>query len=74
MATHILGFDIALGPFDVVCQKLWLKNTDFDDILGFSGHLTSPERKWAPVAVKIFYKSKGGRGGKILGGGHSTPP
>ena len=49
-------FDVALGHFDVAWQKLWLKNDVFDDILGCAGHLTSPEKKWAPVAIKIFYK------------------
>ena len=27
-----------------------------DEILGCAGHLTSPEKKWAPFVVKIFYK------------------
>ena len=47
-------FDIAWGPFDVAWQKLWLKNYVFDEILGCSGHLTSPKKKWAPVALRIF--------------------
>ena len=41
---------------DVAWQILWLKNDVFDEILGCVGHLTSPEKKWAPVAIKIFYK------------------
>ena len=49
-------FDVAWGHFDVAWQKLWLKNDVFDEILGCAGHLTSPEKKWAPVAIKIFYK------------------
>ena len=48
-------FDVAWGPFDIAWQKLLLKNYGFDEILRFSGHLTSPEKKWAPVAKKIFY-------------------
>ena len=70
-ARSILRFDIALGPFDVAWgpfdvawQKLWLKIDIFDEILGCSGHLTSPEKKWAPIAVKIFYKyAQNGWGG-----------
>ena len=49
-------FDIAWGHFDVAWQKLWHKNDVFDEILGCAGHLTSPEKKWAPFVVKIFYK------------------
>ena len=49
-------FDVALGHFDVAWQKLWHKNDVFDEILGCAGHLTLPKKKWAPVAVKIFYK------------------
>ena len=63
MAPPILEFDVAWSPFDVAWghfdvawQKLWLKNDVFDEILGCAGHLTSPEKKWAPVAIKIFYK------------------
>ena len=41
---------------DVAWRILWLKNDVFDEILGCVGHLTSPEKKWAPVAIKIFYK------------------
>ena len=41
---------------DVAWQILWLKNDVFDEILGCVGHSTSPEKKWAPVAIKIFYK------------------
>ena len=55
-APHILRFDIALSPFDDAWQKLWLKNEVFDEILGCSGHFTLPEKKWAPVAMKISYK------------------
>ena len=43
-------FDVAWGHFDVAWQILWLKNDVFDEILGCVGHLTSPEKKWAPVA------------------------
>ena len=35
---------------------MWLKNDVFDEILGCVGHLMSPEKKWAPVAIEIFYK------------------
>ena len=49
-------FDVAWGHFDVAWQKLWHKNDVFDEILGCAGHLTLPKKKWAPVAVKIFYK------------------
>ena len=35
---------------------MYYKDYVFDEILGCTGHLTSPEKKWAPVAVKIFYK------------------
>ena len=49
-------FDVAWGHFDVAWQKLWLKNDVFDEILGCAGDLTSPEKKWAPVAIKVFYK------------------
>ena len=59
MAPPILEFDVAWSPFDVAdiaWQKLWLENDVFDKILGCVGHLTSPEKKWAPVAIKIFYK------------------
>ena len=62
-APPILKFDVAQshidaawGHFDVDWRKLWLKNDVFDEILGCAGHLTSPEKKWAPVAIKIFYK------------------
>ena len=41
-------FDVALGPLDVDLRKLWLNKDVFDEILGYSGHLTSPD------AVKIF--------------------
>ena len=63
MAPPILEFDVAWshfdivwGHFDVAWQKLWYKNDVFDEILGCAGHLTLPKKKWAPVAVKIFYK------------------
>ena len=49
-------FDVAWGHFDVAWQKLWHKNDVFDEILGCAGHLKLPKKKWAPVAVKIFYK------------------
>ena len=49
-------FDVAWGHFDVAWQKLWHNNDVFDEILGCAGHLTLPKKKWAPVAVKIFYK------------------
>ena len=49
-------FDVAWGHFDVAWQKLWHKNDVFDEILGCAGHLTLPKKKWAPVAIKIFYK------------------
>ena len=49
-------FDIAWGHFDVAWQKLWHKNDVFDEILGRAGQLKLPKKKWAPVAVKIFYK------------------
>ena len=49
-------FDVAWGHFDVAWQKLWHKNDVFDEILGCAGHWTLPKKKWAPVAVKIFYK------------------
>ena len=49
-------FDIAWGHFDIAWQKLWHKNDVFDEILGCAGHLTLTKKKWAPVAVKIFYK------------------
>ena len=52
-------FDVAWGHFDVAWQKLWHKNDVFDEILGCAGHLTLPKKKWAPVAVKIFYKYGG---------------
>ena len=42
----------AWGHFGVTWQKLWHKNDVFDEILGCSGHLTLPEKKWAPVAIK----------------------
>ena len=32
------------------------ENYVFDEIFGCSGHLTLPEKKWAPVIVEIFYK------------------
>ena len=63
MAPPILEFDVAWSPFDVAWghfdvawRKLWLKNDVFDEIFGCAGRLTLPEKKWAPVAVKIFYK------------------
>ena len=40
------------GHFDVACQKLWHKNDVFNEILGCAGHLTLPEKKWAPFVVK----------------------
>ena len=49
-------FDVAWGHYDVAWQKLWHKNDVFDEILGCAGHLTLTKKKWAPVAVKIFYK------------------
>ena len=57
-------FDVAQGNFDVAWQKLWLKNDVFDEILGCAGHLTSPEKKWASVAIRIFYKYGWGVGGR----------
>ena len=54
LAPPILEFD--WGHFDVAWQKLWHKNDVFDEILGCTGHLKLPKKKWAPVAVKIFYK------------------
>ena len=44
------------GAFFDVYQKLWHENAVFGEILGCSGRLTSPEKKWVPVAIKIFYK------------------
>ena len=35
---------------------MWHKNDVFYEILGCADHLTLPKKKWAPVAVKIFYK------------------
>ena len=52
----LVPLNAAWGPSDVACQKLWLLKYVFDTSLGCSGHLTSLEKKWAPVAVKIFYK------------------
>ena len=52
----MLEFDVAWSHFDVAWQKLWHKNDVFDEILGCAGHLKLPKKKWAPVAVKIFYK------------------
>ena len=49
-------FDFVWGHFDVPWLKLWYENDVFDEILGCAGHLTLPKKKWAPVAVKIFYK------------------
>ena len=49
-------FDVAWGHFDIAWQKLWHKNDVFDEILGCAGHWMLPKKKWAPVAVKIFYK------------------
>ena len=62
-APRILGFDVAWGHFDVAWdhfdvawRKLWHKNDVFDEKLGCTGPFLSPKKKWAPVAVKIFYK------------------
>ena len=49
-------FDVAWGHFDVAWQKLWHKNDVFDEILGCTDNLMLPKKKWAPIAVKIFYK------------------
>ena len=54
--TAYSNFDVAWGHLDVAWQKLWHKNDVFDEILGCADHLTLPEKKWAPVAIKIFYK------------------
>ena len=52
-APQILEFDVALGHFDVAWPKLWHKNVVSDQILGCSGHF---DVKWAPVALKAFYR------------------
>ena len=49
MAPQILGFDVAW-------PKLWHKNGVFDQNLGCSGHFDVASEKWAPVALKIFYR------------------
>ena len=56
MAPQILGFDVAWGHFDVAWPKLWHKNGVFDQNLGCSGHFDVASEKWAPVALKIFYR------------------
>ena len=69
-------FDVAWGHFDVAWQKLWHKNDVFDEILGCAGHLTLPKKKWAPVAVKMFYKygysAQGGSSTITREGGNSA--
>ena len=57
-APPILEFDLAWSPFDVNAWGHFDVKLCFNEILGAfcAGHLTSPEKKWAPVAIKIFYK------------------
>ena len=55
-APQILEFDIALGHFDFPWPKLWHKNVVFDQTLGCSGHFVVALEKWAPVALKTFYR------------------
>ena len=50
------ALNVAQRPQHRFLAKLWHKNDVFDEILGCAGHLTLPKKKWAPVAVKIFYK------------------
>ena len=54
--TQILEFDVASGHFDVAWPKLWHKNGVFEKILGCSGHFDVALEKWAPVALKTFYR------------------
>ena len=56
MTSQILGFDIAWGHFDVAWPKLWHKNGVLDQNLGCSSHFDVASEKWAPVALKIFYR------------------
>ena len=55
-APQILEFDVALSQFDAAWPKLWHKNGVFDHILGCSGHFDVALEKWAPVALKTFYR------------------
>ena len=45
--------------YDVPWPKLWPKNGVFDQILGSSGHFDVALEKWAPIALKTFYRYVG---------------
>ena len=42
-----------LGPSPEQYQLDELKNNVFDEILGCSGHLTLPEKKWARIIIQV---------------------